>query len=148
MTKLVCLVVLSLSMLGCSHSAAPSYSDRSMQIEKEFTQAYANGSVAEVEKALHVYLHRLDEVERHPKFPEGKEVHLAFLRGLAEARLARLHKLLGHPQKEQAFVAVALTHVADANVNTEADLFEMVKRFDGERELKWKQEITQPPPAP
>ena len=144
MNRLTYLIIASALVVGCSRSPAPTYSERLTKIEKQFGQVYANGTVREVEIALHVYLARLDELQMRPDCPEGKDLHFALLRGLTEARLARLHGMLGHPEKEAAFVAAALTHVADEDVNTKRDLIEMVERFDGERELKWKQEITQP----
>ena len=144
MNRLTYLIIASALVVGCSRSTTPTYSDRLTEIEKQFGQVYANGTVREVETALHVYLARLNGLQMHPDCPEGKELHFALLRGLAEARLARLHGILGHPEKEAAFVAAALTHVADEDVNTKEALFEMVERFDGGRPMHWKQELTQP----
>lgn len=139
MKYVACLTLFVALCSGCSRSTAPSYSDLLDQADSEFADVYIDGSVSDVKEALHVFLARLDELQRHPGCPPNQEIAFDISRGLTEARLANLHASLGNSEKAKAFTAAALTHMPDAQARTEEELFALVNRMDKRLNPKWKQ---------
>ncbi len=129
--------------IGCSTVQPVSYSDFLRHMDDEFAESYVNGSVSDAKKALHVYLARLDELQRHPDRPDNFEISFAISRGVTKARLAALQQFLGHTEKAKAFVAAALTHLPDPQATTEEDVYNLVERMDSHLNIRWKEETTQ-----
>lgn len=129
---------------GCSLAQPKSYNEFLRQMDAQFAEVYVNGTVREAEKALRVYLVRLDELKQHPECPKDFKIDFARSRGITEGRLAALHRFLGNTEKADAFAVAALTHLPDAQAKTRKELFAFVKRMDAKHKLKWKEKDTQP----
>jgi len=112
-------------------------------MDAEFAEAYVDGSQNDAIVALHVYLARLDELQRHPDCPKDFEKQVAISRGLTNARLASIQKARGHEEKAKAFVTIALTQFQDPQAITEEDVYKLVEKMDASLNIQWKQEITQ-----
>lgn len=142
--RLLNTLLLTILSCGCTTVRPLSYMDFLRQMDDKFYESYVNGnSVDEAERALHVYLVRLNELQRHPDCPKDFEVDFSRSRGITEARLATLHKFLGNQEKADAFATEALTHLPDAQARTKQDVYEFAGRMDTLHKLKWKKEDTQ-----